>query len=646
MITIFGTTLGAVWPWLALGVPLIAGLLVYIFRARGVSEPLVTSTLFIIKRLPEDQPSRKNASFPLQFWLELLAFSLLALGASGLFVTQTGERVAVVIDTSKSMSAHLRQGETRLELARKLAAADIAQSGDDTRFAVFSATDTLTPHRANRGARNYQDQSDATQAVKDIQGDYLTDSLQPLVAQLTRSTEYDRVWIYSDYFNNTEGSSERLRLVSVLEQGDFEPPRNVWISSLKTIEDKAGRSWLEVGTSSSGSGTLKISPQASCGVGEALELEELPQIEAGLITLGGDLATKVGPLPAEWRYCRLELNPERADSLSLDDRAWIARPVGSSDQIKLFGPLSPEALGLSQIKFAPIVPADSALQGDLSGAIFHRAIPEQASPIGDQQRPLLVINPPEGAKIADFAEVNGIAANTPIGVEITRWDEAHPILRYLQPQLLNPPRANVLSCGEWGRPILFSSSGPIACAGEKDGRRLAVIGFEIFPFDGAKSAGVSILTLNLIKWVFDSNHLAGIEGAQVGVVSLPYEALSARLIAPEQVQISEQASRALRVAAPGVVLAERAVSDTVSQKTLLAVNSISSRESDLARRSIIKIESNADILASGGRIESKADRELRDRRDLWFVLTVAFLLVLAADSILRLFKRARRGGRS
>jgi hypothetical protein len=642
MITVFGATFGAVWPWLMLGVPIIAGLLVYIFRARGVSEPLVRSSLFLIRKLPEDQPSRKNTSFPPQFWLELLAFSALALGASGLFVTQRGERVAVVIDSSKSMSALLRQGETRLELARKLASADIAQSGDDTRFVVFSAADTLTQRSIGRGLNSYLSKANADQVVRSIKGEYLADSLQPLIAQITRSTEYDRIWIYSDYSNNPESNPElkldRIKLVSVLDAGDGEQAPNTWVSSLKVVEGEVSKSWLEVVTASSGSGALKLSIKAACALGQDLVSQELPQVDLTLASLGSDMTTKLGPLPPDWRYCKVELKPERPDSLAMDDLAWIARPA-SSDQIALFGSLSPEELGLKQIKFASIVSGESVLPMAASGAIFHRSVPRDGSQLSSE-RSILVVNPPEGAKLGGLFNVAGQASASATGVEITRWEEAHPILRYLQPQLLNPPRASVLNCGEWGKPLLFSSSGPIACAGEVNGNRIAVVGFEILPFDGVKSAGVSILTLNLIKWVFDSTRLASADGAQVGIVALPYEAKSAHLIAPDKVQLSDRAARALRVASPGIVMTDREIAGAGKQQPLLAVNAISARESDLSRRFSVRIDSESDALVLGSRTDKLATKDPRDKTDLQFALTVAFLLVLAAEPLWRLLKRA------
>ncbi|MEY4700562.1 MAG: hypothetical protein RL326_749, partial [Pseudomonadota bacterium] len=128
MITIFGTSLAASAPWLLLAIPIATSILIYTFRARGPSAPTVTSSLFLLSKLPLALPARRSFLPPLQFWLELAAFLLLSLSAAGLTASSVGERVAIVIDSSTSMSAPTSSQSTRLETAKRLAQADVAKS--------------------------------------------------------------------------------------------------------------------------------------------------------------------------------------------------------------------------------------------------------------------------------------------------------------------------------------------------------------------------------------------------------------------------------------------------------------------------------------------------------------------------------------
>ena len=56
--------------------------------------------------------------------------------------------------------------------------------------------------------------------------------------------------------------------------------------------------------------------------------------------------------------------------------------------------------------------------------------------------------------------------------------------------------------------IINSEQGSILFAGESRGFRFAVLGFEIFPFEGSKTPALSVLTLNLLNWLANTRSLS------------------------------------------------------------------------------------------------------------------------------------------
>ena len=192
MISLFGITLSAVSPIFLAALPILVGGLVYLFRARGKSQPKVTSSLFILKKLPTYAPSRRRFLPPMQFWLDLLLAVALVAAASGVYQTTSGKKIAIVIDNSKSMAALFSPEENRLAAAVRIAKADIVGAPTGTAFSVYSVNQKLNLVESSINAPT------ALNALTKIRFSYQEDTLAPLIAGLIASSDYDSVWLYTD----------------------------------------------------------------------------------------------------------------------------------------------------------------------------------------------------------------------------------------------------------------------------------------------------------------------------------------------------------------------------------------------------------------------------------------------------------------
>ncbi len=593
---LFGTAISAAWPiWLA-AIPLALAALVYLFRKRGSSKPQVAATLFLLSRIPQYSPHRRRFLPPLQFWLELVLALALALAASGITSRKTGERIAVVVDTSKSMGARSGAYETRLEAALRLAQVDVSQAPGDATFAVYTLGRGLTLQNRSEELGGLVSQSKALEGLSQLRSTYEVDNLSDLVRELIGSREYDGVWLYTDKRVEGVGPTGYLRVTSVPYDPDL--VNNVWISSVALRGDE--RSDIEVGVSRVGGGNDEISLSAICTdrlSGETFTSQPLTQ----RIAAHANKLVQLAKLTKPWSYCRIALNHVDGDLLELDDEAWIVRSQKVGD-FGLISALSPEALGVNRLPFGRFVALsgdEEANSRDLLGVIYHRTAPKAAP-----ESAAMVVYPDVGTKLWGGVVVGDVKKMNSESVEISRWDESHPILRYVRPGLLALPTARVLKCPSAAQPIVYSASGPIVCAGEEHGKRFVIVGFEVFPFDGLKTATVSILTLNILHWLSESAIANGAD--LVDVTALKAESSDqVKVIAPRQELVEQRGSQTTHVPRPGVVAIAKK-GDMSTNERLIAVNALSDQESDLSLQAPIEL----------GLSSATAAQSLEDRADL------------------------------
>jgi hypothetical protein len=645
MMTLFGMSIDAVWPWFLVAAPLALGLLIYIFRAKGTAQPTVTSTLFLLRALPSYLPQRKRFIPPLQFWLELLAFLLLALAASGLFMTQTGERIAVVIDTSLSMSAHQSSPETRLQTAKRIASADISQSDSTTRFALFSADSVLTPHTAQGlTSSRYVSARAARALLEEIPQRYRADRLQTVVTPLLNSREYDRLWIYTDKATESTPVSDNVRIISIpVDQG---AQSNLWIDSIAVKDSSAGvpndsNSYLQLTISSSGQTSIPATVSAECVAANGNETFSLPAISVN-VQPGSPKTTRLGPLTRPWEYCHVTTKVSTTqipDLISNDNEVWITHPHSDPQTLTVHSSLTPRELGLQTLPYAVSTPNPDPTKRAELYSLYHRQVPQQLPPTNAA----LLVFPIAGQKLWG----GGAVAASPTrqsAATITRWVESHPVLQYVQPTLLVLPQAVSLTCPETATPLLFTAQGPVLCAGEESGVRYIITGFELFPFDGLKSPTVSILTLNALRWLFNptggaSQATSDLALAQVGTITLPYEITQARMVAPTPKVLSEKPTRVLTSDTPGIISMTRMATNDSAQ-TLLAVNALSRQESDIARIDTVTLSYEQGASTSPASLRLKND----EKQTLESVLITALLVILSLDLLRRIITRSRWGG--
>jgi hypothetical protein len=303
-----------------------------------------------------------------------------------------------------------------------------------------------------------------------------------------------------------------------------------------------------------------------------------------------------------------------------DDLAWFS----SSDTARgalLVSESSPEKLGLDRIpslKIAHAIPDQfesevlPELEDGESGAhryeliIFHRYIPPFFPPVNALFVAPVVENSLFGVYPAESRS------------EVTRWLEAHPVTSYLNMPALSLPSMSPLQTPFWAKEFIATTRGTAAFLGVRNEKQYVVLGFEIFPYRAAYSPVISILTLNITKWL--SSGGVGMEYLQVGAGYSISADESVRLVGPEATERLDPAEGVVVPETPGFLV----VQGGEEPLKVMPVNFFHEGESDLRDIEVVKISELRK------RVSGVSKDSLQPLEDVlaWFVLSLLVLDLL------------------
>jgi hypothetical protein len=611
MISLGSSALSALSPWALAGIPLAAALLVYVYRKKGSSSAQVVSSLFLLQNLPRATPGKKRFVPPLQFWIELAIFIALSCAAATFLLSEKGQHIAVVIDSSLSMAATDGSNTTALERAKTLAQSDISHTLPPVRFTVFES-DSALEQLTDVGISSVS----ALAALSSVEQSFAPDRLATHLESLLRRGGYDAVWTYTDRALQGGRVSDKIKVTTVPRE--HTETLNFWISALTTkiINNET----FLVATTNLSSGTpVRVSLATTCY--DAAETFSLPPVTFTQ-SPSSPIQTKLGPVTQEWSHCNVTGTTSEknfTDRLNVDNSGWITRGSAATE-IALVSDLSAQQLGIARLKnfsFTQRPPIQGAVP-----MLYHRSLP--SSPSEQELRaPTLLVFPPNGS-----LPWGGTAEELPEKkpLEVSRWDTSHPLLKYVKPTLLRIPSAKKLTCPDSSSAILFSASGPLLCAGERNGMRYAIVGFELFPFDGKGNPTLSIFTLNLFSWLFLPSEFTSL-GKQPGALAVPADTTSARYVAPSEEPLTISKAQTVEAEKPGIIDLARG-----SARELMAINVFSEEESALSRTTPLTLPSESGI--------SSKDSNMKPL-DLSPWLALLALLIACADILRRLIRKQR-----
>ncbi|MCC6953854.1 MAG: VWA domain-containing protein [Deltaproteobacteria bacterium] len=495
---------------LALAASLPALVLAYWIQSRRAKK--VVSSIFVFQGLPRRTATRARVKLPPRFFLELLAMALLVLAAMQPFLEDGGEDVAILLDNSLSMQTRATGAfATRFEQA-VLDADTWARKRSDARFALYVTSPAL-----ERLSPEWSSASAVLDRLRQRGPSAAHDNVQVAVRELAESGKFDRILVVSDRSAElmtadsglTAGApATRLEAITV-----GTPAPNLSIENFR--EDPAsvgatGRKMIAtLQNSSSRDAQAKLHLYlVSPGTPATTSREPLRTVT---VSLPRDRSTEVPFLLPIERHetpsfaIRLESTTPDSDSLDADNSAWLTLGLRRSETILLVTPSgSSGTLGLEALSGFNIERVDAerfsgigeVQSGKYLMAIFHRVSPPRALRVSS-----LYLVPPAGNSLFP------VRGEVPRPV-IASWDENHPLLTYLNIAALSLPASAFFDAPPWTTAVMNIEQGPAVLAGESQGIRFAATGFELLPFEGAKTPASSVLLLNLVNWLSNGQELS------------------------------------------------------------------------------------------------------------------------------------------
>lgn len=466
----------------------------YLLKLRRTEQ--IVSSVYLWRRMVRDveanapwQRLRRNLLLILQ--LLFLAVLILALTRPFTWAEGAGgQALILILDTSASMAA-TDVPPNRLEAAKSQARQLIDGLSDDARVTVIAASQSAQVLVASS-----QDRRQIHLAIDGVRaaagGSDLTAALELASAIAARQPDAE-VAILSD---GRVTLPERLALkarVRYLPLGVSDDNQAISTLSLQPTSGGGLSAFVQVANYSQTPVQRRLALYADGGLVNAYDLD---------IPAGGQRAVVADDLPAETGVVETQLAGQ--DALSLDDRAWAVHRRAAPAAITLVtaGNLFLEtALALLPgLQVTVVNPADLAQSQSTSLpatnlTILDAYVPLTATlPTGN----LLFIAPPRST---DYFTITG-TLNQPAPRAV---DAADPLLAHVSLADISVLEAARIPLPLWARAIVAGDvageSSPLLFAGETDGRRVAVLAFDLHRSDLPLQVAFPLLLANLIGWL-------------------------------------------------------------------------------------------------------------------------------------------------
>ncbi|GAB4539308.1 MAG: BatA and WFA domain-containing protein [Anaerolineae bacterium] len=635
----------------------------YLLKLRRTEQ--VVSSIYLWRRMVRDLEANAPWQRLQRNWLLILqvlflATLILALARPFSWAEgASGQALILILDTSASMAA-TDVAPSRLGAAKAQARKLVDGQPDDARITLITASD-----RAQVLLASSQDRRQAHHAIEGLAtgagGSDMAAALELASALAARQPETEIVVLSDGRVNLPERLATRgqIRFLPVGQSG-----QNQAISTL-SLEPASGGETLTAFAQITNYGDSlarrRLTLHADGRLVNAYDLQIAP---------GDQAAVVAEALPGGTRV--LEARLEGEDVLSLDDRAWAVARQSQPASVTLVseGNLFLET-GLSLLpglELTTVRPADYEAGRQADG------LEDRDKPGGDEGNS--TISPSTSPPVAQpptltiFDTYVPISATLPAGnllfIAPLQGTEYFSVTGQLDQPLLqavdreddllahvNLAEVNVLDAAQiplpyWARPVIVAAfpadagqvtgeeqaQAPLLFAGEVDGRRVAVLAFDLRRSDLPLHTAFPLLLANLSSWLAPGT--GGDLPAQVHpgaavTLSLPPGAVSARVTRPDGAVTRLLPGQGQAVFADtqqlGVyqVTWERpqASEESEARQALFAVNLFSPQESDVRPAETLPIP--------GGDEARLEQRPGQVRREWWRPLTLAALLILSAE---------------
>jgi hypothetical protein len=618
-------------PLALIGAAILGPIIVAMYLLKLRREERTVSSTFLWRRMVRDveanapwQKLRRN----LLLFLQLLLLLLLVLAlARPFFRTQgiSGRNLVLLIDRSASMGA-TDVAANRLAAAKDQAINLIDQLPDGGRATVIAAGGQMeVPASATTDRRELRD------AINSITlktgGDSDLSQALALASALVAREERSEVAIISDGNVSIPDDIEVPAMVRYFPIGRSQ--ENVAISAMVLQPGSAGQTLFIQATNydQDAATSRRVDVYLDGALYNAYTLDLPPGGEQSIVT----------EVPAQVEVAEARLSDAETDALPVDNRAWAVSSLGDITDVRVVSSgnrFLQTALDLLPSVRTTTVPTTTTTFEETAAqvpvTILDGVVPSTLPP-GN----LLFIAPPRST---EFFSVTG-EIEFP-AVQPAPGDE--PLLRNVSLSELNVLRAVRITPGTWARVIVDSDGAPLLVAGERDGRRIAVLAFDLHLSDLPLQVAFPLLLSNIMNFLAPDT---GAEASQLRpgeplVLPVDPAITEVRLTRPDGSVVSTSGGGLFQDAGalqrqneqiiyantetPGVYTLEEFQDDSLEARHRYAVNIFAPRESQIQPQQELAISQ-----ISG--LQTAITRDRSGRQEFWRWLAALALAVLVIE---------------
>jgi VWA domain-containing protein/aerotolerance regulator-like protein len=628
-------------PFALISALIIGPIIVAMYLLKLRREDRRVSSTFLWQRIVRDveanapwQKLRRN----LLLLLQLLLLLLLALALARPFFRTAGiagRNLIVIVDRSASMQA-TDVAPSRLEAAKKEAIDLIDQLPDGGRATVIAAGGQMeVPVAATTDRRQLRDAIDDITA-RNGGGSDLAQALT-LAAALSSREADSEVAIVSD--GNVTFPPEIKMPATVRYFPIGQRRENVAISAVALQPSAAGQTLFAQATNYGPStATRRMDIYLDDTLFNAYNLTLDPTREQSIVV----------EVPAQVRKAEARLVDEsNTDALPADDRGYAVSTAGEGTNVRLVSPgnrFLETALGLLPSVKTTLVPTSTATFTETAAqvpvTILDAVVPATLPP-GN----LLFIAPTRSTEYFSITGQIDFPALRP-----APGDE--PLLKDVKLSEVSVRVANKIAPGAWARVVVDGDGGPMVLAGEKDGRRIVVLAFDLHDSDLPLQVAFPLLLSNIVGYLAPGS---GAEAAQLApgqplAFQIDPSITAVRVTRPDGQVVPLEVKDGQAIYADtdtlGAYAVEQFLGDKLIARQRFAVNLFSKDESTIVPQPELKIQQTSGL-------QQATAGERVGRQEFWRWLAAIALVVLVIEwlvyqrngiAYLRQRWRARRAG--
>lgn len=589
----------------------------YLLKLRR--EERVISSTFLWQRMVRDieanapwQKLRRNLLLLLQLLLMILL--VLALARPFLPVTGiSGSNLIIIFDRSTSMLA-TDELPTRLEAARRQAIALIDQLPDDGRATIIAVGGQMEAPIASSN-----DRRELRRVIEQIQPSYsnqsdLTQALTLASALAAREPDSEVAIISDGNVTLPDGLRipARVRYFPIGRATD-----NVAINAIALQPGPFEQTlFLQATNYGDSPVTRRLSIYLDGRLDFAIDLTIDPGREQSLTQ----------PIPSTVTVVEARLD-DNGDALPVDDRAFAVSPQRETVRVRLVSDgnrfletglsLLP---GIEVVKTPTTTTTFPESAAEIPLTIFDGVTPAELPP-GN----LLFIGPLQSTELFSITGEFDFPLIRPATLE-------DPLLRNVRLNEVNILRTPRIVPGTWARVIVDSDGGPLLLAGEREGRRIVVLAFDLHLSDLPLNIAFPLLLSNMIEYLLPVSGVQLTTGQPI-VAPVDPSIEEVRIIRPDgrvvssrdgQVQVQTNQTFYTNTDVPGVYTLEERRGNEVIASRHFAVNLFAPDESRIEPRRDLSIPQ-----ISGA--QSTVVRERDGRQEIWRWLALVALIVLLIE---------------